>query len=57
MRVCAHVCVYNTSVSIVNSLVISDELKQKLQDVMIERHKLTLGKTLGEGKSDPIVTH
>ncbi|XP_048839362.1 tyrosine-protein kinase receptor UFO-like isoform X1 [Brienomyrus brachyistius] len=33
-----------------NSLVISDELKQKLQDVMIDRHKLTLGKTLGEGE-------
>lgn len=33
----------------VNSLGISDELKQKLQDVMVDRHKLTLGKTLGEG--------
>ncbi|KAJ8266584.1 hypothetical protein GJAV_G00132180 [Gymnothorax javanicus] len=33
-----------------NSLVISDELKQKLQDVMVDRHKLTLGKTLGEGE-------
>lgn len=32
-----------------NSLGISDELKQKLQDVMVDRHKLTLGKTLGEG--------
>ncbi|KAK6305556.1 hypothetical protein J4Q44_G00243360 [Coregonus suidteri] len=32
----------------VNSLVISDELKQK--DVMVDRHKLTLGKTLGEGE-------
>uniref|UniRef100_A0A8C9VQZ9 receptor protein-tyrosine kinase n=1 Tax=Scleropages formosus TaxID=113540 RepID=A0A8C9VQZ9_SCLFO len=27
-----------------------DELKQKLQDVMVDRHKLTLGKTLGEGE-------
>ncbi|XP_047247326.1 tyrosine-protein kinase receptor UFO [Girardinichthys multiradiatus] len=33
-----------------NSLGISDELKQKLQDVMVDRHKLTLGKTLGEGE-------
>lgn len=37
--------------SAVNSLVISDELKQKLQDVMVDRHKLTLGKTLGEGET------
>uniref|UniRef100_A0A8B9J999 receptor protein-tyrosine kinase n=1 Tax=Astyanax mexicanus TaxID=7994 RepID=A0A8B9J999_ASTMX len=36
--------------SSVNSLGISDELKQKLQDVMVDRHKLTLGKTLGEGE-------
>ncbi|XP_008424745.1 tyrosine-protein kinase receptor UFO [Poecilia reticulata] len=33
-----------------NSLGISDELKQKLQDVMVDRHRLTLGKTLGEGE-------
>uniref|UniRef100_A0A8C9WCD3 receptor protein-tyrosine kinase n=1 Tax=Scleropages formosus TaxID=113540 RepID=A0A8C9WCD3_SCLFO len=33
-----------------NRLGISDELKQKLQDVMVDRHKLTLGKTLGEGE-------
>ncbi|XP_061828353.1 tyrosine-protein kinase receptor UFO [Nerophis lumbriciformis] len=33
-----------------NSLGISDDLKQKLQDVMVDRHKLTLGKTLGEGE-------
>eukprot|EP00063_Salmo_salar_P009896 XP_013984731.1 PREDICTED: tyrosine-protein kinase receptor UFO-like isoform X3 [Salmo salar] len=33
-----------------SSLVISDELKQKLQDVMVDSHKLTLGKTLGEGE-------
>uniref|UniRef100_A0A3Q2R0G5 receptor protein-tyrosine kinase n=1 Tax=Fundulus heteroclitus TaxID=8078 RepID=A0A3Q2R0G5_FUNHE len=40
-----------TSLPIVlNSLGISDELKQKLQDVMVDRHKLTLGKTLGEGE-------
>lgn len=41
------VCVF---LSAVNSLGISDELKQKLQDVMVDRHKLTLGKTLGEGE-------
>ncbi|GCC20881.1 hypothetical protein chiPu_0019450, partial [Chiloscyllium punctatum] len=35
---------------IVNTLGISDDLKEKLQDVMIDRHKLTLGKTLGEGE-------
>uniref|UniRef100_A0A3P8YVQ0 receptor protein-tyrosine kinase n=1 Tax=Esox lucius TaxID=8010 RepID=A0A3P8YVQ0_ESOLU len=34
----------------VNTLGISEELKQKLQDVMVDRHKLTLGKTLGEGE-------
>ncbi|XP_016114298.1 tyrosine-protein kinase receptor UFO-like isoform X2 [Sinocyclocheilus grahami] len=39
-----------TGQSRVNSLGISDELKQKLQDVMVDRHKLTLGKTLGEGE-------
>ncbi|XP_066559828.1 tyrosine-protein kinase receptor UFO [Amia ocellicauda] len=33
-----------------NTLGISDELKQKLQDVMVDRHRLTLGKTLGEGE-------
>uniref|UniRef100_A0A8C7LHN1 receptor protein-tyrosine kinase n=1 Tax=Oncorhynchus kisutch TaxID=8019 RepID=A0A8C7LHN1_ONCKI len=38
------------TLSAVNSLVISDELKHKLQDVMVDRHKLTLGKTLGEGE-------
>uniref|UniRef100_A0A8C1JKF0 receptor protein-tyrosine kinase n=1 Tax=Cyprinus carpio TaxID=7962 RepID=A0A8C1JKF0_CYPCA len=37
-------------ISHLNSLGISDELKQKLQDVMVDRHKLTLGKTLGEGE-------
>ena len=36
----------------VNSLGISDDLKQKLQDVMVDRHKLTLGKTLGEGEPE-----
>lgn len=38
-----------------NSLGISDELKQKLQDVMVDRHKLTLGKTLGEGTDDVLL--
>ncbi|XP_053507080.1 tyrosine-protein kinase receptor UFO [Ictalurus furcatus] len=39
-----------TNEATLNSLGISDELKQKLQDVMVDRHKLTLGKTLGEGE-------
>ncbi|KAG7479604.1 tyrosine-protein kinase receptor UFO [Solea senegalensis] len=39
-----------TTEATLNSLGISDELKQKLQDVMVDRHKLTLGKTLGEGE-------
>ncbi|XP_073780352.1 tyrosine-protein kinase receptor UFO isoform X2 [Danio rerio] len=39
-----------TTEATLNSLGISDELKQKLQDVMVDRHRLTLGKTLGEGE-------
>uniref|UniRef100_A0A8C9TLJ5 receptor protein-tyrosine kinase n=1 Tax=Scleropages formosus TaxID=113540 RepID=A0A8C9TLJ5_SCLFO len=39
-----------TNEATLNRLGISDELKQKLQDVMVDRHKLTLGKTLGEGE-------
>ncbi|XP_035011043.2 tyrosine-protein kinase receptor UFO [Hippoglossus stenolepis] len=39
-----------TTEATLNSLGISDELKHKLQDVMVDRHKLTLGKTLGEGE-------
>uniref|UniRef100_A0A672M1V7 receptor protein-tyrosine kinase n=1 Tax=Sinocyclocheilus grahami TaxID=75366 RepID=A0A672M1V7_SINGR len=39
-----------TTEATLNSLGISDELKQNLQDVMVDRHKLTLGKTLGEGE-------
>ncbi|KAK2088527.1 hypothetical protein P7K49_034434, partial [Saguinus oedipus] len=34
-----------------NSLGISEELKEKLRDVMVDRHKVALGKTLGEGES------
>lgn len=34
----------------VNSLGISEELKEKLRDVMVDRHKVALGKTLGEGE-------
>ncbi|GCB74834.1 hypothetical protein scyTo_0020260, partial [Scyliorhinus torazame] len=34
----------------VNTLGISDDLKELLQDVMVDRHKLALGKTLGEGE-------
>ena len=33
-----------------NSLGISEELKEKLRDVMVDRHKVALGKTLGEGE-------
>uniref|UniRef100_A0A8C7UFG3 Receptor protein-tyrosine kinase n=1 Tax=Oncorhynchus mykiss TaxID=8022 RepID=A0A8C7UFG3_ONCMY len=47
---CISVRDYYLSLSTVNSLVISDELKQRLQDVMVDSHKLTLGKTLGEGE-------
>ncbi|KAL4647686.1 tyrosine-protein kinase receptor UFO [Arapaima gigas] len=39
-----------TNEATLNHLGISDELKQKLQDVMVDRHKLTLGKILGEGE-------
>ncbi|XP_057684797.1 tyrosine-protein kinase receptor UFO-like [Corythoichthys intestinalis] len=39
-----------TTEATLNSLGISDELRLKLQDVMVDRHKLTLGKTLGEGE-------
>ncbi|XP_059496909.1 tyrosine-protein kinase receptor UFO isoform X1 [Stegostoma tigrinum] len=39
-----------TNEATLNTLGISDDLKEKLQDVMIDRHKLTLGKTLGEGE-------
>ncbi|XP_067831204.1 tyrosine-protein kinase receptor UFO-like [Heptranchias perlo] len=39
-----------TTETTLNTLGISDELKEKLQDVMIDRHKLALGKTLGEGE-------
>ena len=38
----------------VNSLGISEELKEKLRDVMVDRHKVALGKTLGEGECPPI---
>ncbi|XP_026546553.1 tyrosine-protein kinase receptor UFO-like, partial [Notechis scutatus] len=40
-----------TTETTLNSLGISEELKEKLQDVMIDRHRVALGKTLGEGKS------
>lgn len=39
-----------TTEATLNNLGISDELKEKLRDVMIDRHKLALGKTLGEGE-------
>lgn len=34
----------------VSSLGVSEELQRKLEDVMIDRNFLTLGKILGEGK-------
>ncbi|XP_053577620.1 tyrosine-protein kinase receptor UFO isoform X2 [Bombina bombina] len=39
-----------TTEATLNRLGISDDLKEKLRDVMIDRHKLALGKTLGEGE-------
>ncbi|XP_058051650.1 tyrosine-protein kinase receptor UFO isoform X1 [Ahaetulla prasina] len=39
-----------TTEATLNSLGISEELKEKLQDVMIDRHRVALGKTLGEGE-------
>nr|XP_033812204.1 tyrosine-protein kinase receptor UFO isoform X2 [Geotrypetes seraphini] len=39
-----------TTETTLNSLGISDDLKEKLQDVMVDRHKVALGKTLGEGE-------
>ncbi|XP_077192718.1 tyrosine-protein kinase receptor UFO isoform X2 [Paroedura picta] len=39
-----------TTEATLNSLGISEELKEKLRDVMIDRHKVALGKTLGEGE-------
>ncbi|XP_030076009.1 tyrosine-protein kinase receptor UFO isoform X2 [Microcaecilia unicolor] len=39
-----------TTETTLNSLGISDDLKEKLRDVMVDRHKVALGKTLGEGE-------
>ncbi|XP_072346375.1 tyrosine-protein kinase receptor UFO [Scyliorhinus torazame] len=39
-----------TNEATLNTLGISDNLKELLQDVMVDRHKLALGKTLGEGE-------
>ncbi|XP_035292416.1 tyrosine-protein kinase receptor UFO isoform X1 [Cricetulus griseus] len=39
-----------TTEATLNSLRISKELKEKLRDVMGDRHKVALGKTLGEGE-------
>lgn len=41
----------------VNSLGISEELKEKLRDVMVDRHKVALGKTLGEGEAPSLPMH
>ncbi|XP_029861858.1 tyrosine-protein kinase receptor UFO [Aquila chrysaetos chrysaetos] len=39
-----------TTEAMLNSLGISEELKEKLRDVMVDRHRVALGKTLGEGE-------
>ncbi|OCT68043.1 tyrosine-protein kinase receptor UFO isoform X3 [Xenopus laevis] len=39
-----------TTEATLNRLGISNDLKEKLRDVMVDRHKLALGKTLGEGE-------
>ncbi|XP_069500515.1 tyrosine-protein kinase receptor UFO isoform X2 [Ambystoma mexicanum] len=39
-----------TTEATLNSLGISDDLKEKLRDVMVDRHRVALGKTLGEGE-------
>ncbi|XP_049652539.1 tyrosine-protein kinase receptor UFO isoform X2 [Accipiter gentilis] len=39
-----------TTEATLNSLGISEELKEKLRDVMVDRHRVALGKTLGEGE-------
>lgn len=39
-----------TTEATLNNLGISEELKEKLRDVMVDRHKVALGKTLGEGE-------
>ncbi|TFJ99457.1 Tyrosine-protein kinase receptor UFO [Platysternon megacephalum] len=39
-----------TTEATLNSLGISEDLKEKLRDVMVDRHKVALGKTLGEGE-------
>ncbi|XP_053523545.1 tyrosine-protein kinase receptor UFO isoform X5 [Artibeus jamaicensis] len=39
-----------TTEATLNSLGVSEELKEKLRDVMVDRHKVALGKTLGEGE-------
>lgn len=48
---------YTPTPHAVNSLGISEELKEKLRDVMVDRHKVALGKTLGEGECPTYCTH
>lgn len=43
-----HVC--SVTPFIVHSLGVSEELQNKLEDVVIDRNLLILGKILGEGK-------
>jgi hypothetical protein len=40
---------------IVHSLGVSEELKNKLEDVVIDRNLLILGKILGEGKQFKVI--
>lgn len=42
--------IYTLSVFTVRSLGVSEELQNKLEDVVIDRNLLILGKILGEGK-------
>lgn len=44
-----------TTEATLNSLAISEELREKLRDVMVDRHKVALGKTLGEGEFGSVV--
>ncbi|KYO26298.1 tyrosine-protein kinase receptor UFO isoform B [Alligator mississippiensis] len=44
-----------TTEATLNRLGISEELKEKLRDVMVDRHRVALGKTLGEGEFGAVV--
>lgn len=40
-------------ISLVDSIGISDDLKAKLKDVLIQEQQFTLGRMLGKGKCEP----